>query len=38
MTGELLRLSETPLHEQRAWESGGVTVLTAEVTLPRCVE
>ncbi len=38
MTGELLRLSETPLHEQRAWESGGVTVLTAEVTLPRCGE
>ena len=36
MTGELLRLSETPLHERRAWESGGITVLTAEVTLPRC--
>lgn len=32
----LLRLSETPLHEEREWSSDGITVLTAEVTLPRC--
>ena len=36
MGRELLRLSETPLHLEKAWESGGVTVLTVEVTLPRC--
>ncbi len=36
MGGELLRLSDTPLHEERAWKSGGVTVLTASLTLPRC--
>ena len=36
MERELLRLSETPLHLEKTWESGGVPVLTAEVTLPRC--
>ena len=36
MGGELLRLSDTPLHEERAWKSGDITVLTASVTLPRC--
>ena len=36
MEKELLRLSETPLHLEKTWESGGVPVLTAEVTLPRC--
>ena len=36
MGRELLRLSETPLHLEKTWESGGVPVLTAEVTLPRC--
>ncbi len=36
MRGELLRLSETPLYAQRSWQSGDVTVLTAEVTLPQC--
>lgn len=36
MERELLRLSETPLHLEKTWESGGVTVLSAEVTLPRC--
>ena len=36
MERELLRLSETPLHLKKTWESGGVPVLTAEVTLPRC--
>ena len=34
MERELLRLSETPLHLEKTWESGGVPVLTAEVTLP----
>ena len=33
MERELLRLSETPLHLEKTWESGGVPVLTAEVTL-----
>ena len=32
MERELLRLSETPLHLEKTWESGGVPVLTAEVT------
>ena len=36
MERELLRLSETPLHLEKTWESGGVPVLTAEVTLPCC--
>lgn len=36
MRGELLRLSDTPLHEERAWKSEDITVLTASVTLPRC--
>ena len=39
MERELLRLSETPLHLEKTWESGGVPVLTAEVTLwllPPC--
>lgn len=36
MRGELLRLSETPLREERAWESDGVEVLRAVVTLPQC--
>ena len=38
MGRELLRLSDTPLHMEKTWESGGVTVLCAEVTLPRCEE
>lgn len=36
MGGELLRLGSAPLHEEREWESEGVTVLRAEVTLPQC--
>lgn len=36
MERELLRLSETPLHLEKTWESGGVPVLTREVTLPCC--
>lgn len=32
----LLRLGDTPLHEEREWSSDGIVVLTAEVTLPRC--
>lgn len=36
MDGKHLHLSDTPLHEERTWESGGIVVLTAEVTLPRC--
>lgn len=28
MERELLRLSETPLHLEKTWESGGVPVLT----------
>ena len=33
MERELLRLSETPLHLEKTWESGGVPVLTAEAGL-----
>ena len=36
MERELLRLSETPLHLEKTWESGGVPVLTAEDPL-TCV-
>lgn len=36
MSGELLRLGSAPLREEREWESDGVTVLRAEVTLPQC--
>lgn len=38
MEKEQLHLSETPLHEERTWESGGITVLRAAATLPRCGE
>lgn len=38
MEGELLHLSDTPLHEEKVWEIDGIAVLRAEVTLPRCGE
>lgn len=33
-----LTLSETPLTLTRAWKAEGVTVLTADITLPRCAQ
>ena len=35
MERELLRLSETPLHLEKTWESGGVPVLTADAAVLR---